>query len=73
MLGFRGVFVTITLMSNTIELNPGSIDAFSQDWNDREVLQSISRQLDSFIETVNSVSRGRVRNLTNSRGTIEGP
>ena len=57
MLGFRDVFVTITLMSSAIELNPGSVDAFSQDWNDREVLQSISRQLDSFIETVNSVSK----------------
>ena len=43
-------------MSNAIELNPGSVDAFSQDWNDREVLQSISRQLDSFINTVNTVS-----------------
>ena len=73
MLGFRDVFVTITLMSNTIELNPGSIDAFSQDWNDREVLQSISRQLDSFIETVNSVSMGEVRNITKSHGKTERP
>lgn len=57
------VIVCLQIMRESFQLQNENIEAFSQDWDDREQLQGMAIQIDKLLNLVNEFGRYQLRSV----------